>query len=185
MKGMWIALLSALLRISRPREQVLVTCSSTIETWLILPVVIRLSQRLSHACLSISIIQWNCEWLIISVIVYLIVPTTWITVVILELIHAQNPDSRRDVFIRYNQPLLGLWWIIITERTVCASDGGSFKFLPYQLSMVGYWPTMAMTGNGELGFDSGEGAWETATTSKEGSRRVNYPILTQGGSDKK
>ncbi len=27
---------------------------STIETWLILPVVIRLSQRLSHACLSIS-----------------------------------------------------------------------------------------------------------------------------------
>ena len=44
---------------------------------------------------------------------------------------------------------------------------------------------MALTGNGELGFDSGEGAWETATTSKEGSRRANYPILTQGGSDKK
>ena len=62
---------------------------------------------------------------------------------------------------------------------------GSFKFLPYQLSMVVYWTTMAVTGNGELGFDSGEGAWETATTSKEGSRRVNYPILTQGGSDKK
>ena len=61
----------------------------------------------------------------------------------------------------------------------------SFKFLTYQLSMVGYWPTMALTGNGELGFDSGEGAWETATTSKEGSRRANYPILTQGGSDKK
>ena len=62
---------------------------------------------------------------------------------------------------------------------------GSFKFLPYQLSMVVYWTTMAITGNGELGFDSGEGAWETATTSKEGSRRVNYPILIQGGSDKK
>ena len=44
---------------------------------------------------------------------------------------------------------------------------------------------MVITGNGELGFDSGEGAWETATTSKEGSRRVNYPILIQGGSDKK
>ena len=42
-----------------------------------------------------------------------------------------------------------------------------------------------MTGNGELGFDSGEGARETATTSKEGSRRANYPILTQGGSDNK
>ena len=45
--------------------------------------------------------------------------------------------------------------------------------------------TIAVTGDGELGFDSGEAAWETATTSKEGSRRVNYPILTQGGSDKK
>jgi hypothetical protein len=34
---------------------------------------------------------------------------------------------------------------------------------------------MAFTGNGGLGFDSGEGAWQTATTSTEGSRRVNYP----------
>ena len=40
--------------------------------WLILPVVICLSQRLSHACLSINVIQWNCEWLIKTVIVYLI-----------------------------------------------------------------------------------------------------------------
>ena len=77
-----------------------------------------------------------------------------------------------------------LWWFIITDRSE-ASLAKSFKFLPYQLSMVVYWTTMAITGNGELGFDSGEGAWETATTSKEGSRRVNYPILTQGGSDKK
>ena len=51
--------------------------------------------------------------------------------------------------------------------------------------MVVYWTTMAVTGNGELGFDSGEGASETATTSKEGIRRANYPILIQGGSDKK
>ena len=68
------------------------------------------------------------------------------------------------------------------DRTQCDK---SIEFLPYQLWMVGYGPTMALTGNGELGFDSGEGALETATTSKEGSRRVNYPILTQGGSDKK
>ena len=33
-----------------------------------------------------------------------------------------------------------------------------FKFLPFQLWMVGDWPTMALTGNGELGCDSGEGA---------------------------
>jgi len=43
--------------------------------------------------------------------------------------------------------------------------------------MVVYWTTMALTGNGGLGFDSGEGAWETATTSKEGSRDL------LGGSD--
>ena len=30
--------------------------------------------------------------------------------------------------------------------------------LPYQLLMVVYWTTMAFTGNGELGFGSGEGA---------------------------
>ena len=71
-------------------------------TWLILPVVICLSQRLSHACLSISkSIQWNCEWLIKSVIVYLMIPyyldnrgnsraNTCIKV----------PTSGRDVFIR-------------------------------------------------------------------------------------
>ena len=69
--------------------------------WLILPVVICLSQRLSHACLSISIIQRNCEWLIKTVIVYLIIEFTWITVVILELIHAGMLDfCGRAVFIR-------------------------------------------------------------------------------------
>ena len=60
--------------------------------WLILPVVICLSQRLSHARLSISVIQWNCEWLIKTVIASLIIEFTWITVVILELIHAGLPD---------------------------------------------------------------------------------------------
>ena len=78
--------------------------------WLILPVVIRLSQRLSHACLSISIIQRNCEWLIKTVIVYMIIEFTWITVVILELIHAGVPDfCGRAVFIRYNQPRKSPW----------------------------------------------------------------------------
>ena len=58
------------------------------------------------------------------------------------------------------------------------SFGGdeSFEFLPHQLSKVGYWPTLTITGDGESGFDSGEGALETATTSKEGSRGVNYSI---------
>ena len=48
-----------------------------------------------------------------------------------------------------------------------------------------YWFIEALTGNRELGFCSGEGVWEIATTSKEGSRHVNYPILTSRGSDKK
>ena len=72
------------------------------------------------------------------------------------------PTSGRDVFIRYKANA-GLgpvqWRVMITARIVwpCANDG-SFKFLPSQLSMVGYWPTMVATGDGELGFDSGEGA---------------------------
>ena len=44
---------------------------------------------------------------------------------------------------------------------------------------------MIVMGDGELGFDSKEGAWEMANTSKEGSRHENYPIPTQGGSEKK
>jgi len=42
---------------------------------------------------------------------------------------------------------------------------------------------MVITDDGELGFDSGEGALDSATTSKEGSRRANYTILIQGCSD--
>ena len=42
----------------------------------------------------------------------------------------------------------------------CMASAGNaaIKSLTYQLSTVGYWPTVAMTGSGELGFDSGEGA---------------------------
>ena len=83
------------------------------------------------------------------------------------------------------QALLGIMMTHIgTMNFISYSGDATFKFLTDQLSMVRYWLTMAMTGNGGLGFDSGEDAWETATTSKEGSRRANYPILTQGGSDK-
>ncbi len=48
--------------------------------------------------------------------------------------------------------------------------------------MLVYWTNMAVTGNRELGFDSGESAWETADISTEGSRRENYPITIRGGS---
>ncbi len=63
------------------------------------------------------------------------------------------------VFIRWKQSLRGdvVNHNKLADRMASAGDG-SFKFLPYQLWMVGYWPTMALTGNGKLGFDSGEGA---------------------------
>ena len=48
-----------------------------------------------------------------------------------------------------------------------------------------YCTTEALTGNRELGFCSGEEACDTASSSKEGSRRVNYPILIKRGSDRK
>ena len=42
-----------------------------------------------------------------------------------------------------------------------SASNGSFNLLPYQLLMVGYLSTMSTMGNGELRFDSREGAWET------------------------
>ena len=59
------------------------------------------------------------------------------------------------------------------------------EFLTHQVPTVRYWLTVPITGDEGLGFDLGEGAWEMATTSKEGSRRANYQSLTQGGSKQK
>ena len=39
---------------------------------------------------------------------------------------------------------------------------------------------MASAGKGNLGSNSGERAWETATISKEGNRHANNLILTGG-----
>ena len=82
--------------------------------------------------------------------------------VILELIHASKPDFAEG--LRLLDTELSQAWpgLLVTHdnranRTAYAGDE-SFKFLTYQLSTVGYWPTVALTGNGELGFDSGEGA---------------------------
>lgn len=54
----------------------------------------------------------------------------------------------------YNLVTLNNLLLIARSRT----GDASFKCLPYQLSMVGSAPTMVVTGNGESGFDSGEGA---------------------------
>ncbi len=84
---------------------------------------------------------------------------TWITVVTLELIHASIPDFMEGVYLLDgNQCGATRIMVIHNNFRIDRSVDASFKFLPYQLWMVGYWPTMALTGNGELGFDSGEGA---------------------------
>ena len=130
-------------------------------TWLILPVVICLSQRLSHACLSISSIQRNCEWLIITVIIFQPVSDSLDT-------HGNSRANTclrtrlhgRVALIRYRTNPGPAWLLLI--HSVLANRlnrvDEAIKFLTYQLPTVGYGPTVALTGNGELGFDSGEGA---------------------------
>ena len=105
----------------------------------------------------------------------------------LELILASKPNFSDGLYLLDTEPIPSGFWMIHNKRTERVGYAGaiSLEFLTYQLSTVGYWPTVALTGNGELGFDSGEGARETATTSKEGSRRANYPIPIRRGSDKK
>ena len=78
----------------------------------------------------------------------------------------------------------GGWFLIINFVSHFNIATNHFWIWPISWYVL-YWTTEALTGNRELGFCSGEGAWEIATTSKEGSRRVNYPILIQRGSDKK
>jgi hypothetical protein len=83
-------------------------------------------------------------------------------VVILELIHAPGPDFWRGAFIRSksirSNPVIVMTLDNFVPTAWPCAGGVSFKCLPYQLSMVGDMPTMVVTGNGESGFDSGEGA---------------------------
>ena len=78
--------------------------------------------------------------------------------VILELIHAYRPNFTEGLRLLDTEPTpqgIQLIHSILANRL---SVDEAIKFLTYQLPTVGYWPTVALTGNGELGFDSGEGA---------------------------
>ena len=97
-------------------------------TWLILPVVICLFQRLSHASLSLRSFERNCEWLIITVITYAKIRTTRITVVILEL---KREPFRRSYALDSNQvALLPLLihnvWLIACREFAWVSDLSAF-----------------------------------------------------------
>ena len=86
----------------------------------------------------------------------------WIPVVILELIHAQYSNFKERICLLVPESILALPELVMTygirmDHAALAGDL-SFMFLTYQLLMGRYWLPIAMTGNGELGFDSGEGA---------------------------
>ena len=80
---------------------------------------------------------------------------------ILELIRAEKRDFWEALCLLGTEPIrLAGYWVIHNKGVERMTRVGAvpFKFLTYQLSAVEYWPTVALTGNGELGFDSGEGA---------------------------
>ena len=62
-------------------------------------------------------------------------------------------------------------WMFIGWLDLVSIENGS---LIYQVLTVVYWTTVPLTDNGELGFGSGENAWETAFTAKVGSRSENF-----------
>jgi hypothetical protein len=65
---------------------------------------------------------------------------TWITEVILELIHAKNLDSRRDAFIRSKPNGFGCLILMTLNNfgliVLPCADNVSFEGVPYQLSTV-------------------------------------------------
>ena len=58
---------------------------------------------------------------------------------------------------------------MIHDKLLIVFGDESFKLLTCQLSMVWYWPSMAVAGNRELGFDSGQAkarSWISAEDSR-------------------
>ena len=132
-------------------------------------------------------VGWNCGRLIITVIVSLVSrykdnfvndkANTW-----------DDPGS-----ILLSGPRMRVWGktTFFCEKG-CHDNWRKRRFL--QVTNGNFWSinllvvsrtTKIITDNEELGFDIGEGALQMATTSKEGSRRVNYPLSTRRGSDDK
>ena len=109
--------------------------------------------------------------------------------VILELIHAPKSNFVEGLYLLDTEPTQALLGLVVIHNNrmnrMAPAGDESFKFLTYQLPTVRYWPTVAMTGNGELGFDSGEGDIATTTTSKECMRRTSDRIVARRGRGKK
>ena len=83
----------------------------------------------------------KCEWLIIPVVIYLVVTATWITVVILALIHAPATEYTRELFQRQQMRLhfktvLGR---VCSEQRV---DGLVIQSTSTAGTSSGLWPTL-------------------------------------------
>ena len=79
------------------RRAMVHTASERQLPWLILPVVICLSQRLSHACLSVSVlIRRNCEWLTSRIVR----SADYMSLSYIALIKGQYFDRQKGVLMR-------------------------------------------------------------------------------------
>ena len=88
---------------------------------------------------------------------------TYIYQSIFILIHAPIIDSAEGLCLLVTEPTQFLIDFVVVHKNrthrMASADDETFKFLTYYLPTVGYWLiVVAMTGKGELGFDSGEGA---------------------------
>ena len=111
---------------------------------------------------SVSTFLSDCEWLTNSAVTSVVSMLIWITVANLGLIHDSIPIFCKRVAVNSLKPFNGSAFCSTSHYNnadrKCSTCGGPLRFLTYQLRTVGSWPTVAMTGDGELGFDSGEGA---------------------------
>lgn len=130
-------------------------------------------------------VGWNCGRLIITVIVSLV--STYKDNFVND--KANTWDVRRSIILRCRSTQVEREMTFFCEKG-CHDNCRKQRFL--QVTNGNFWSinllvvsrtTKIITDNEELGFDIGEGALQMATTSKEGSRRVNYPLSTWRGSD--
>jgi len=76
----------------------------------------------------------------------------------------------------------GRWYAELWIYFIAIVDDAPLDRPPYQLPSVWSLPTVVSTGDGESGFDSGEGAREMATASKErqqARKLLNLSYLSQ------
>ena len=100
------------------------------------------------------------------------------TCYVLRLQASQDWTAVQVVSRRWDRKLKGCVVEILVPLSVWLQLTTKSEFTFTDWKIVQWWRLLVVR-NGESEFDSGEGALRTATTSKEGSRRVDYP-MTKG-----